>query len=172
MATRSIKGVLVRNDWAFYESACAFATVQTALPAPFPGIALINNAQFGEYLDIYRAEIDMTQANPVEWLWANPPFTVTPVGGANVTISSLTLDRPSPVGRLAPFSSFVAGPTNVIRNHGENVNFDAIELENGGPFISLPPGYALFCQIPNAGGVNVTAGFWYQVMQDQIVPAL
>lgn len=171
MATRAIKGLLVRNDWQFFESACAWASIQVNLPNPLGGVALVNNAKFGESLDVYRAEIDITQGAPTEWKFSGPTNAFTATGGPSIIVTSTNLLLPQPVGQLVAFSSFTGGLSGTVHNRGSNVFFDSIELANGGPFVTLPAGWGLVCLVPSGAGVSVTAAFWYQVMQDQIVPA-
>lgn len=172
MADRSLKGTYVRNSWDFYESGGGFAAIQGQLSAGQKGPQFINNMTGPGNLDLYRAEISLSAPLPLTW-WLTPPGGQI-AGGPTFVPGIFALD-PSQKQPLGGLSFVFAINTNVgypIKTRPDGVTYDSIELQSGGPFCTLPPGWSLTVLQTLATLTTVSFVVWYQVITDHLRPAL
>lgn len=171
MASRAIKGVLVRNDWQFYESACAIATCQASMVAGQGYFVFTNNSQPGEFCDLYRVECSTSIGCPMQYIWSN---RVVGLGGSIAfakAVYSVNLLQSQPVGQVDAFSTLTFFNNASVRKREDTTQYDFVEMTNGGPFLSLPAGYCLVILVTTSAGCQASFSVYYQVMSDQIVPA-
>lgn len=171
MATRAIKGVLARNDWQFFESACSIAFVEYAFSGSNGGLLFYNNTTVGSVLDVYRAELSLSNPDQIGWAVTQGQTAFTPAAGAFTAYFPLNLAPGQPTGLIGAFTSATVGSVTKLRTRWDSVSYDHIELKNGGPFISLPPGWGVEVILGFTQTTTVSMTVWYQVMSDQIVPA-
>lgn len=170
MANRTIKGVLSRNSWDFYEYSCAYAfTLMTWFQSGSCAM-LINPGTQQANLDVYRAELYASQ--PFTFYWFASPVT-TPIpnssGSPNV-IQACETNQPQPMGMVGSFNATWFTIQSIIRFRCDTTSSDSIEVQSGGPFVTLAPNWALGViglQVPGPGP-QVAVNFWYQVIADQI----
>jgi hypothetical protein len=171
MASRSIKGILARNSWDFYEYSTGWAYVS----GPFAGVGhsayLQNPGTQQANLDIYRAEISLSSAVPIEW-------DVYPLAGAagpdistERAINSCETNQPMPLGAVAMAGAPWAAPYVPIRQRLDGALYDSIMLGMDGPFVTLAPGWAILVQQIGSGSATVAVTFFFQTILDQISQA-
>lgn len=170
MATRSIKGVLSRNSWDFYEYGTAWAIAYQLIEGPQNLFALLNPGTQQANLDVYRCEF--SQANPQQFYWYAFQFT-TPIpaqSASPASISCCETNQPMPMGIVGYWAAPWFQGGTLIRARADAPLHDCMELSNGGPFITLAPNWGIgLITIGQAPAQNSgSASFWYQVIVDQV----
>jgi hypothetical protein len=171
MANRYLRGTFIRNAWDFYEVGCAYVYGNYTAPAGVVGFIFINNGVAQSYLDVYRAEISFQGQSVIHWSIATPSAahnSIEPDQYFNVPVQ---LDLGAPPGDMAVYTS-PAGPFSpLLKSRVESISNDWIELQNGGPFLTLPPLYGLAVAINMPAPGQLAMSVWYQSLTDQQPPA-
>lgn len=171
MATRRIRGILSRNDWQFYESACSIATVQASFSAGQGYLVFTNNSPFGEVCDLFRVEVSTSIGCPMQYIWANRVVGLGGSLGLHQAVFSTHLLPGAPTGQIDAFGTLTFFANFSIRKREDSTQYDVMEMQNGGPFLSLPSGFNLVVLVTTSASCQANFTLWYQVMIDSTVLA-
>jgi hypothetical protein len=171
VAQLTTKGTLTRSRWDFYEASDAwgFATGNIGNTSGNGGF-LLNNGTGPGQLDIYYACVSFATATAFSWLVYGSNATF----GINAALLSFSraiqTDAPQPLGLCNIAGTGGANIKANFRTRVDPVTFDEIKPGVEGPFLSLPPGFAL---VVNTASPDTTAAltFLYQIVIDIVQPA-
>lgn len=171
MAVRTIKGTCVRNPWDFYEQSDYWMFIQINPTSTATFIYLENNSPGLGALDVYRAEVNCDVGSNFSWV-AQPPNGQL---GSNVAVFSdqcaLQVDLGAPIGKGAAALNSGSAGFRFYRTRVGLPLIDDIELKNGGPLITIAPGWRFGVVVFPRSSTNYNVCFWYQLILDQVVPA-
>jgi hypothetical protein len=166
------RGTLTRSRWDFFESSDAFANVIGPVGATSGGQPyLYNNGGGPGELDIYYACVSFASATNFTWALVGPSAQFG-IGLAQLqTVHAVKADGPMPLGVAQ-----IAVPNGnnqkiVIAGRIDPVTFYELKFGLEGPFLSLPPGYALQVIMANPD-LQASATFLYQSVVDITAPAV
>ena len=165
------RGTLARNRWDFFEGAGAWGYVNgVAGNTTNSWIVLFNNGMAGVNLDVWYASFSTTPAAPIVWATANPGVVAQWTFPTPIPANAVQLNQSAPPGvvgiAVIPFLAIL----QTIRDRVDSPSFDELKLGFDGPFVTVPPGYALVATVA-APNQTASATFFYQAVLDQSVPA-
>jgi hypothetical protein len=170
MGQRAIKGVLARNSWDFYEYSNGWAFTSATWTVAGTCALLINNGAAPGNMDVYRAELYAASAIKFYW-FACPISGAIPasIGAPDVTQSCET-NQPTPLGLVGSYTAPWFTVDNLIRYRVDGPTSDMVEVQSGGPFVTLAPNWCLGVRQDGSPitSVIVAVNFWYQVLLDNV----
>lgn len=171
MANRYLRGTFTRNAWDFYEVGAAWVFGSYNAGPGAVGFILRNNGIAQSYLDIFRAEVSTSIPSSISWSIAAPSAahnSIEPTSYFNVPVQ---LDLGAPPGDMSVYTSPAGSFTPILKTRADSISYDAVELANGGAFLTLPPLYGLAVNFNLSGAGVITLTAWYQSITDHTPPA-
>ena len=171
MASRSIKGILARNSWDFYEYATGWAYIEGTTAGQGSLAYLMNPGTQQANLDIYRAEISLAKPESIEWAVYSLGFNAGPDISTEKVINACETNQAMPLGTVGLVAAPWTGQYLTLRSRFDSIQYDLITLGLDGPFVTLAPGWTLVMQQTSIGTTQIGVTFFFQTILDQIPQA-